>query len=86
VRCYAEKAALDRFRSLAPFVPDNCSIYRQTWEFSTVLCLDFIDRLEGLAIARDHVENLIATARELGLGHAIIFKMGNKIIEWRKVA
>lgn len=80
-----EKAAIQRFRSLAPFLPENCPIYRQTWELSTVLCLDFIDRPEGLSIARDYFTRLIDITRELGLGHAIIFKIGNKIVEWHNV-
>jgi hypothetical protein len=81
-----EKAAIDRFRSLLSFLPETCSIYRQTWEFSTVLCLDFIERPEALAIARDRADGIIAITRELGLGHAIIFKIGNKVVEWRNTA
>jgi hypothetical protein len=81
-----EKAALHRFRSLAPFLPNSCQIYRQTWEFSTVICFDFIDRLDGLTIACERSQDLIDTTRKLGLGHAIVFKIGNKVVEWRNLS
>jgi hypothetical protein len=81
-----EKAAIDRFRALAPFLAGNSPVYRQTWELSTVLYLDFIDRPERMAIARRHSARLIAIARELGLGHAIVFKIGNMVVEWYSVA
>jgi len=81
-----EKAALTRFRSLVPCLPDNCRVYRQTWEFSTVLCLDCLACLEGLAIARQNFAHLVRVTQELGLGQAIILKVGNKIVEWHRLS
>ncbi|TRU31054.1 MAG: hypothetical protein EWV50_06680 [Microcystis aeruginosa Ma_MB_F_20061100_S20] len=80
-----EKAALSHFRTLVAFLPDNCRIYRQTWEFSTVLCLDFLDCVQGLAITRQNFAHLVNVTQELGLGQAIILKVGNKIVEWHRL-
>jgi hypothetical protein len=81
-----EKAALTRFRTLVAFLPDNCRVYRQTWEFTTVLCLDCLACLEELAIARQNFSLLVSVTQELGLGQAIILKVGNKIIEWHRLS
>ncbi|ARI82776.1 hypothetical protein BH695_3497 [Microcystis aeruginosa PCC 7806SL] len=76
---------MSHFRTLVAFLPDNCRIYRQTWEFSTVLCLDCLACLEGLAITRQNFAHLVNVTQELGLGQAIILKVGNKIVEWHRL-
>ena len=77
---------MSHFRTLVAFLPDNCRVYRQTWEFSTVLCLDCLACLSELAIARDNFSHLVRVTQELGLGQAIILKVGNKIIEWHRLS
>jgi len=38
-----EKAAVNRFRSLVVGLPQQCIVFRDLWDRSTVLCLDFAD-------------------------------------------
>jgi len=50
-----------------------------------VLCLDFLACLQGLAITRQNFAHLVNVTQELGLGQAIILKVGNKIVEWHRL-
>jgi len=79
-----EKAAIARFRSLASFIPDNCKVFREPWNRSTVLCLDFApcpDRLENIK-AQSNL--LVVAASELGLANSVIFRLGNQVRGWSK--
>jgi hypothetical protein len=41
--------------------------------------------LQGLAITRQNFAHLVNVTQELGLGQAIILKVGNKIVEWHRL-
>jgi hypothetical protein len=77
-----EQAAITRFRNLVKFLPQNCRIFRETWDCSTVLCLDFDDCPSYLSISKVRSPVLSEMAQKLGLGQAISFKMGNRSMGW----
>lgn len=79
-----EKAALQRFRSLVPFVPQDCQVFREPWEATTVVCLDFANCPDLLEATSQKSDLLIQSARKLGLGNAVIFRISNRLMGWRR--
>ena len=79
-----EKAALNRFRSLAGFIPQNCEVYREPWGRSTVVCINFEACLNHLEVTRPKAPLLLAVAQQLGLSDSVIFKVGNTIKGWTR--
>ena len=82
---HLERVAIERFRQLNPDLPASCVIFREPWERSTVLCLDLaacIDRMDEIL---DRGDDLSRTLHDLGLGRAIIFRIGSKLVGWREV-
>lgn len=77
-----EKVALNRFRTLVNFIPKDCRIFREPWDCSTILCLDFAYCPGLLEVIKDDDSQLIQVAQELGLANAIIFRVGNKFMGW----
>lgn len=77
-----EKIALNRFRALVTFLPNACRVFREPWDCSTVLCLDFADCADQLMAVKAQEEQLFSAAEELGLANGIIFRMGNKFMGW----
>ncbi len=77
-----EKVALNRFRALVSFIPKECRIFREPWDCSTILCLDFGDCPDSLLTVKNYNTVLVSIAQELGLANAIIFRVGNKFIGW----
>lgn len=77
-----EKEVTARFRSLVKFLPKNCRIFRETWNSSTVLCLDFDDCPSYLSISKVKAPLLSEVSQQLGLSQAISFKMGNRSMGW----
>jgi len=77
-----EKAAIARFRTLATYIPDNCKVFREPWNRSTVLCLDFAACPDRLETIKERSNLLVVAARELRLANSAIFKVGNKIRGW----
>ncbi|MEQ8384782.1 MAG: hypothetical protein RIB93_22210 [Coleofasciculus sp. D1-CHI-01] len=77
-----EKAALSRFRSLISFLPKNCKLFRELWNRSTVLCLDFencpnlLDQVMGQSFL------LLLVAHYLGLADSVLFRRGKKVMGW----
>lgn len=80
-----EKAAMERFRSLAIYVPENCQVFREPWDCSTVLCLNFEACPDLLESVKHKVDVLASAAHALGLARSIIFKIGNKVQGWSQV-
>jgi hypothetical protein len=80
-----EREALKRFRTLAPFVPKECRIFREPWECSTVLCLDFAACPTHLEITKAKTDELVTAIDELGLSNVIIFRIGRKFIGWNRI-
>jgi hypothetical protein len=80
-----EKIALQKFRFLATCLPEDIRVFREPWGRSTVLCLDF-DNCPHLFMTTQAKINLIATAiQQLGLANSIIFRIGKKIMGWKRI-
>ncbi len=78
-----EKAVLSRYRSLVTWLPSDCRVFREPWDCSTVLCLDFAKCPYLLPVVKMESQSLIETAQALGLANAIIFRIGNKFMGWQ---
>jgi hypothetical protein len=80
-----EKVAINRFLTLTVFLPQGCKVYREPWDCSTVLCLDFANCPHFLDLAREQAQLLISVSQELGLANSVIFRIGNKFMGWKTV-
>lgn len=80
-----EQAALSRFRALVDFIPPECKIFREPWDSSTVLCLDFQNCPYFLEIVKEKSDLLLKIVKDLGLSKSIIFRLGNHVKGWRNV-
>ncbi|MEY2856344.1 MAG: hypothetical protein RLZZ74_653 [Cyanobacteriota bacterium] len=80
-----EQAALARFRSLVDFLPQNSKISRESWGRSTVLCLDFANCPHLFTVDQEQARCLSQAIATLGLADSMIFRLGSKIVGWRKV-
>jgi hypothetical protein len=78
-----EKAAVSRYRELVTWLPADCRVFREPWDCSTVLCLDFAKCPYLLPIVQMESQSLVDVAQELGLANAIVFRIGNKLIGWK---
>jgi hypothetical protein len=79
-----EKEVIYRFRSLVAFLPQSCKVFREPWEYSTVLCLDFVDCPQYLEAVKQQSHLLVVAAKDLGLANAIVFRVGNKFMGWMR--
>ncbi len=77
-----EQVALNRLRSLASFLPQDCRIFREPWDCSTVLCLDFAECPTFLLIIKENPTQLQAVVQELGIAHGIVFRINQKLMGW----
>lgn len=77
-----EKEAIARFRTIATYLPQDCQIYREPWNRSTVLCLDFAPCPLFLENVKGKSHLLVAAAKHLGLANSAIFKIGNSVRGW----
>ena len=76
-----EIEAIRRFRSLVPFLPTECRVFRSLEGSSTVLCLDFADCPQELSVNVDEFALLLAlSSHYLGLANSLLFKIGNQIV------
>lgn len=75
-----EKEALKRFRSLVDFLPKTCYIFREPWDCSTVVCLDFANCPDAVGRVKLQSPELLEAATSLGLGNALIFRIGSKFM------
>ncbi|NJN72212.1 MAG: hypothetical protein HC799_05050 [Limnothrix sp. RL_2_0] len=80
-----EQAALAKFKALLVILPPDCRVYREIWDQSTVLCLDFCRCPGQLAGMQDQVVMLLLAANHLGLAQAISFRIGQKIKGWKSL-
>lgn len=81
-----EKAALNRFRSLVIDLPQECRVFRELWDRSTVLCLDFADCSNSLEENMSEFFPLLLAAHSLGLADSLLFKINNKVMGWTTMA
>lgn len=80
-----EKIAINRFRSLVGLIPAECEVFREPWDSSTVLCLDFKACPYFLEIIKEDSDLLLNVVKDLGLAKSIIFRLGNKVRGWRRI-
>jgi hypothetical protein len=80
-----EKVAIERLRTLLPFLSVKCKIYREIWGQTTALCLDLQDCPNFLEIMRKKSPLITKTSRDLGLANSLVFRFGNKILGWETV-
>ena len=80
-----EKVALSRFRSLVSFLPQDSKIFREPWGRSTVICIDFITCPHLFPLTPKQTNILTEAIKELGLAHSVIFRIGKKILGWKKI-
>ena len=78
-----EKAAINRFRSLALCIPKDCKVFREPWGCSTVLCVDFEACPSLLEATREQDHLLVTVSQQLGLANSVIFRIGNKVMGWQ---
>lgn len=77
-----EKEVITRFRSQVKFLPKDCRVFRERWNNSTVLCLDFDACPSYLSISKIKAPLLSQIAQKLGVSQAISFKMGHRSMGW----
>lgn len=80
-----EKEVISRFRSLVNFLPKDCRIFREPWDCSTILCLDFAYCPGFLEVIKEEDSQLLTVAQRLSLSNAIIFRVGHKFMGWSGV-
>ena len=80
-----EQAALTKFRSLVAFLPQDSKIRREPWGRSTVLCIDFGNCPHLLSVNQEQTRLLSQAIASLSLADSIIFRIGSKIVGWKKV-
>ncbi|MEL4894876.1 hypothetical protein [Crocosphaera sp. Alani8] len=80
-----EKEVLNRFRTKIGFLPSQCQIFREPWNHSTVICLDFVQCPHLLDSLKDMEPSLIEVSQTLGLGNALVFRLGRKLMGWKNI-
>lgn len=80
-----EQIALDKFRSLAGCLPQDTKISREPWGRSTVLCIDFENCPHLFNVDQEQTRLLTEAISELGLANSVIFRIGSKIVGWKKM-
>ncbi|MGK7956914.1 MAG: hypothetical protein AB4063_16950 [Crocosphaera sp.] len=80
-----EKAAISRFRTHIGFLPSQCQIFREPWNHSTVICLDFVQCPHLLDSLKEMEPALIEGVQALGLGTVLVFRLGKKLMGWKNI-
>ncbi|MGK7951096.1 MAG: hypothetical protein AB4368_20500 [Xenococcaceae cyanobacterium] len=80
-----EKVSLSRFRSLVRCLPQDSKIFREPWGLSTVICIDFINCPHSFPLTPKQINMLTEAIQELGLSNSVIFRVGKKILGWKKI-
>lgn len=81
-----EQAALSKLRFLVPFLPQDSKIFREPWGRSTVLCFDFSSCPHLFSVDQDQYRQISLAIYKLGLANSMMFRMGSKILGWKKVS
>lgn len=75
-----ELEAIQKFRTLNPFLPTLCRIFRIVKETSSILCIDFTDCATEIPGDPTELIFLIAlSSHSLGLADYLIFTVNNQI-------
>jgi hypothetical protein len=80
-----ERVSIERFRALATCVPRASKVFREPWDCSTVLCIDFENCPNLLNPTREKAYLLVLAAQTLGLANSLIFRIGKKTVGWEKI-
>lgn len=80
-----ELSALARLRSLVTFIPKDAEIFREPWGRSTVLCIDFANCPHLFSVDQEQAALLSNAIASLGLTTSVIFRIGGKIVGWKKL-
>lgn len=80
-----EEEILARLKVALQILPVECQIYRETWDSSTVLCLDFKYCPYSLEIIKEKADIIIEEVKRFTIAKSIIFREGNQLKGWRKV-
>ena len=80
-----EQVALSKFRSLVAFLPQDIKIFRETWGRSTVVCIDFANCPHLFSVDQEQARLLSNAIAQLGLTTSVIFRIGSKIVGWKKI-
>jgi hypothetical protein len=80
-----ERIAIKRFRALATCVPRASKVFREPWDCSTVLCIDFENCPNLLQTTKEKADLLVIAAQTLGLANSLIFRIGKKTVSWEKI-
>ena len=80
-----EQVALNKFRALAAFLPQDSKIFREPWGRSTVLCIDFANCPHLFNVDEKQARLLGDAIAKLGLASSVIFRIGSKIVGWKKM-
>ena len=80
-----EQVALTKFRLLAACLPQDSKIFREPWGRSTVLCIDYKNCPHLFSVDQDQIRLLSEAIIQLGLANSIIFRVGSKIVGWKKI-
>ncbi len=80
-----EQLALTRFRTLVTFLPQDVEVFREPWGRSTVLCIDFANCPHLFSVDQEQAKLLSNAIAQLGLTTSVIFRIGSKIVGWKKL-
>lgn len=80
---HLEKTAIERFRTIVGFLPQECRIFREPWDCSTVLCIDCQKCPHWSVKIQQQTHYLLAISQELGLANTISFRLGYKVLGWK---
>ncbi len=80
-----EEEVLTRLKVALQILPIECRIYRETWDSSTVLCLNFEYCPYLLEIIKEKADIIIKEVKKRSIAKSIIFRQGNQLKGWRKV-
>ncbi|MGY6530676.1 MAG: hypothetical protein ACXITR_12210 [Cyanobacterium sp.] len=80
-----EEEILTRFRSIVQLLPSECKIFREPWDSSTIVCLDFTLCPYQLEIVKEQADILIDAVEQLHLGKSIVFRYNNQLKAFRQV-
>ena len=80
-----EREVLTRLRLALRILPANCRLYREPWDGSTVLCLNFESCPHLLEVVKEKADLIVEEVKRLRIAKSIIFRQGNQLKAWRNV-
>lgn len=80
-----ETEVIQRFRSLTRLIPQQCLVFREPWESTTIMCLDFQDCPNLLPMTQDKADLILIVCQDLALANSIIFRISHKVIGWKSL-